>query len=423
MVTKHQIVIIGGGTAGIMTASYLLKKDPNLKLTIIEPSNDHYYQAAWTLVGAGTFNFEDTRRDELSLIPKGVSWIKDWVCEVHPEKNLLNTKSSGEHSYEYLIICPGLVMDVAALPGLEEALKTDLVCSNYIDPEKTWRIIKNFKGGNAVFTLPATPIKCGGAPQKIMYLAEEAFVKQGVRNKTKVIYAAPGSVIFGVKEFADTLNKVIERKKIFTRFFYTPVRIDSKQKKIYFQFQKPIADVSVSFTSQNIHEKFLPENQIELPYDMLHIAPPQRAPDFIKNSILSHQDGPSKGWLNVDVHTLQHPVFSNVFGLGDVAALPTAKTGAAVRKQVPVVYNNLMSMMKGNKRAVATYSGYSSCPLVTGYGKMVLAEFKYDNVRDSDPLLSKFWDTSKEQYSMWILKKYGLPYLYWNKMMKGKMIG
>jgi sulfide:quinone oxidoreductase len=422
MKEHHQILIIGGGTAGIMTAAYFKRKNSDLKISIVEPSKYHYYQAAWTLVGAGTFNYENTRREELALIPDGVTWIQDYAVSVDPEGKTVTTMESGVHSYDYLVVCPGLVMDIEAMPGLKEALETDSVCSNYVNPEHTWKVIKNFKGGNAVFSQPSTPIKCGGAPQKIMYLAEEAFSKQGVRDKTKVIYATPATVIFGVKEFAKTLDEVVNRKKIVTRFFYAPVKIDSAQKKIWFKYTKPAGDVVKSLEGTTIDEKLVEDQLIEMKYDMLHIAPPQRAPDFIRNSSLAHQDGPSKGWLNVDIHTLQHAIYPSIYGLGDVAALPTGKTGAAVRKQVPVVVNNILNQIDAELAEKTNYSGYSSCPLVTGYGKMVLAEFKYDNIRDSDPLLSKFWDTSKEQYSMWLLKKYGLPYLYWNKMMKGKMI-
>lgn len=422
MKTKHQVLIIGGGSAGIMSAAFMKRRDPSVDITILEPSKDHYYQAAWTLVGAGTFDFNDTRRDEASLIPKGVEWIKDYAEKIEPEKNKVITRNSGEHFYDYLIVCPGLVMDLDALPGLREALKTDAVCSNYVDPKHTWEVIKKFKGGNAIFSQPSSPIKCGGAPQKIMYLAEETFVKNGVRDKTQVIYAVPGSVIFGVKDFAVTLNEVIRRKQIITRFFYNPVRIDPLLKKVWFKYTKPGSMVTDISPDASIQEKVNEENLIEMHFDMLHLAPPQKAPDFIRDSPLSYQEGPSKGWLNVNIKTLQHNLYPNVFGLGDVAALPTAKTGAAIRKQAPVVVENILSLLKHESVLGREYSGYSSCPLVTGYGKMVLAEFKYDNVRDSDPLLSKFWDTSKEQYSMWILKKYGLPFLYWNMMMKGKMM-
>lgn len=422
MKTHHQVLIIGGGTAGIMTAAFMKRKSPATDIAIMEPSVNHYYQAAWTLVGAGTFNYDDTRRDEKDLIPQGVDWIKEFAEEVKPEENMVISRTGTKYTYDYLVVCPGLVMDMDAIPGMKEALQTNAACSNYTDPKHTWEVINKFKGGTAIFTQPSTPIKCGGAPQKIMYLAEEAFVKSGVRGKTKVVYATPGSVIFGVKDFADTLNKVLDRKKIMTRFFYNPVKIDPKEQIAWFKYMKPDADPSLLPLDATMGERVSDEKLIGIKYDLLHLAPPQKAPDFIRNSVLAHQDGPSKGWMNVDIHTLQHKVYGNIFGLGDVAALPTAKTGAAVRKQAPVVVENILSLMKHGGELPRKYSGYSSCPLVTGYGKMVLAEFKYDNVRDSDPLLSKIWDTSKEQYSMWILKKYGLPFLYWNKMMKGKMM-
>ena len=149
---------------------------------------------------------------------------------------------------------------------------------------------------------------------------------------------------------------------------------------------------------------------------MIHLAPPQSAPDFIKHSKLAGEGG----WIDVDKFTLRHNRYENVFALGDAASLPTAKTGAAVRKQAPVVVENLLHLMHKDGAAMKEYHGYSSCPVVTGYGKMVLAEFDYDNKRDSDPMISTFVDTSKEQYSMWLLKKYGLPFLYWNLMRKGR---
>ena len=236
MSNHHQILIVGGGTAGIMTAAQLRNKDASLDIAIIDPSKDHYYQAAWTLVGAGTYNYASTRRDMASLIPSGVKWLQDGVTSFAPANNTLSTKASGDLTYDYLVVCPGLQYDLDGIEGLREALETDYVCSNYLDPEKTWHIIKNFKGGNAVFTQPSTPIKCGGAPQKIMYLADDAFRKQGVRDDAEVIFATPGSVIFGVKDFAKTLTKVINRKNIHLKTFYNPVKIDSKKKEVHFQW-------------------------------------------------------------------------------------------------------------------------------------------------------------------------------------------
>ena len=416
MNSKTKIVIVGGGTGGIMVAAQLLKKSSNLDITIIEPSEKHYYQPAFTLVGAGTFNFEKTIRTTASVMPKNVSWLKDKAISLLPENNQVVTEKNGTIFYDYLVLSPGLVYDLDAIEGLKENLGKNGVCSNYTDPNYTWHVIKNFKGGNAVFTQPTTPIKCGGAPQKIAYLAADYFRKAKLKNY-EVVFATPGSVIFGVKEFAKTLMQVILRYDIHFKPHYAPVKIDGENKLVYFKSVAPDENQCVINEGNALNEKFHGESEIVMPYDILHLAPPQCAPDFIKNSSLVN----AQKWLDVDIVTLQHLKYPNVFGLGDVAALPTAKTGAAIRKQAPVVVENLLSLINTKKLSDAMYNGYSSCPLVTGYGKMVLAEFKYDNVRDSDPLLSKFVDTTKENWSMWILKKYGLPYLYWNKMLKGKM--
>jgi len=421
MKNLYDVLIIGGGTGGIMTAAQLLRKNKKLSIAIIEPSKDHWYQPAWTLVGADAYKMEKTRRDEASVIPKGADWIQDYATTFQPEENTVSTKNSGTIAYRYLIVSPGVQMNVDDMPGLREALDTPYVCSNYIDPLKTKSVMKNFKGGNAVFTQPSTPIKCGGAPQKIMYLADEFFKKTKVRDQTKIVFATPGSVIFGVKEFAQTLMQVVNKKDIFLKTFYNPVRIDAKEKAIYFKYTQPGENKCIVNQNDQLNEVIIGDTEIKMPYDMLHIAPPQSAPDFIRNSTLAYTEGPNKGWLEVDINTLQHKRFANIFGLGDAAALPTAKTGAAIRKQAPVVVENILHMMEYDKLSSKNYEGYSSCPLVTGYKAMVLAEFKYDNVRDSDPIISKFIDTTQEQYSMWLLKKYGLPSLYWNQMLKGKM--
>ncbi|HML57139.1 MAG TPA: FAD/NAD(P)-binding oxidoreductase [Ferruginibacter sp.] len=416
MKSHYQVLIIGGGTAGIMVAAQLKRKEKNLSVGIIEPSPDHWYQAAYTLVGAGTYDYNKTRRDTASLIPQGVDWIRDYATSIDPDTHSVLTQNTGALQYDYLVVAPGLVMDYDAMPGLPEAMKTEVVCSNYNDPKKTWKVLQEFKGGNAVFTQPSTPIKCGGAPQKILYLADDYFRKSGVRSRTNMIYATPGTVIFGTKEFADTLMQVVNRKEIILKLFYNPVKIDSTNRIIYFEYKKDAAFLP----EERIHETMGSDQLIQMPYDMLHLAPPQAAPEFIRQSVLAIPEGAGKGWVDVDPETLEHKRFPNVYALGDVASLPTAKTGAAARKQAPVVVDHIIQSIIGKKSA-STYNGYSSCPLVTGYGKMLLAEFKYGNVRDSDPLLSKFVDTTKEQWSMWLLKKYALPYLYWNQMMKGKM--
>jgi len=432
MSAHHEVLIIGGGTAGIMVAAQLLKKDRNLKIGLIEPAETHYYQPAWTLVGAGTYDFDKTAKTMASVIPRGVKWIQDYATSIHPEENSVSTKSNGNITYNYLVVAPGLAYDFSLVPGLGDAMDKGVVCSNYTDPIHTWNVIKNFKGGTALFTQPTTPIKCGGAPQKIMYLAENHFRKSGVKKNSNIVFATGGGVIFGVKPIAETLMKVIDRKDINIRFHHKLVSIDADKQIAWYEMGKDVTSGGCIVMSGEDDKRYIDENfqhnykdvkvtiegdKYGIHYDMLHTAPPSVAPKFIQDSPLVND----AKWLDVDHHTMQHNKYANIFGLGDVAALPTAKTGAAVRKQVPVVVDNINLLMKHNKIGSKSYNGYSSCPLVTDYGKMVLAEFDYQGMFTPDPKLKRMLisDSSKEHWRLWILKKYLLPYLYWNKMMKG----
>lgn len=413
---KHfQILIIGGGTAGIMVAAQLKRKQKNCSIAIIEPSKKHYYQAAFTLVGAGTYNMEKTYRNEADFIPDGVTWITDKAVAIAPELNKVDTENNGSVSYDYLVVAPGLVYNLSMIAGLEEALKKGVVCSNYIDPTYTWKQLQAFKGGNAVFTQPSTPIKCGGAPQKAMYLAADYLRKKGLADQSNIIFATPGSVIFGVKIIADTLMKVIGRYRVNLKLNYNPVKIDAERKIVYFKNNTSAEQTESGFAIKGA--SVTDDGFVAVPFDFLHLAPPQVAPDFVKPLCND------AGWLAVDINSLQHVTYKNIFGIGDVAALPTAKTGAAIRKQAPVVVDNLIKLINNQAASNRNYEGYSSCPLVTGYGKMVLAEFNYKNEFTPDPQLKQMLitDSYKEHWRLWLLKKFILPYLYWNKMLKGKM--
>jgi len=307
MAQEYEVLIIGGGTAGIMTAAQLLKKKKFNSIAIIEPADTHYYQPAWTLVGAGTFDYKKTGKPMAEVMPQGVQWIKDRATSFEPENNIVNTASSGPITYKYLVVATGLVMAPELIEGLSEALDKGVVCSNYTDPNHTCDVIKNFKGGNALFTQPTTPIKCGGAPQKIAYMASDYFRKQGVLDKTNVIFATPGSVIFGVKPIRDTLMKVIGRYGINFKPFYAPIKIDAANKVAYFKHVAPDENQCVLNEDNKIGEECIEGNVIKIPFDMLHLAPPQAAPKFIRESALSN-DG---GWLDVDHHSLQHNKYKN----------------------------------------------------------------------------------------------------------------
>ena len=433
MKSHFQVLIIGGGTAGIMVASQLKRKNSSLDIALIEPSDKHYYQPAWTLVGANAYKFDNTVKPIASVIPSGINWIKEFADKFEPEQNKVITLGGNTFTYDYLVVVPGLKIAPELVEGLPEAMEKGVVCSNYTNPEHTWKTLQNFKGGTALFTQPTTPIKCGGAPQKIMYLADDYFRKAGVRSKTDVVFALPSGAIFGVKIIADTLMNVVDRKDINVRFFHKLVKVDADKKIAWYEIDKDLSAggcVTIADGDEASLDKDIQYNYKDVKvtregdrygvhFDMMHLAPPQCAPDFIRNSPLAAETG----WVSVDPKTMQHTKYDNIFSMGDVSNLPTSKTGAAIRKQVPVAVANILKMLETKSLSNKEYNGYTSCPLVTGYGKMVLAEFDYEKNFMPDPKLKQFPmllnDSSKEHWRLWMLKKYGLPYLYWNKMLKG----
>lgn len=394
-VRKHKVLIIGGGNAGISVAAQLRRKLKGLDVAIIEPSEKHYYQPLWTLVGGGVFRKQVTERPQASVIPKGATWIQDAVTEIRPEENTVVTARGESIGYDYLVVAPGIQINWGLVEGLEATLGKNGVCSNYSYDlvDKTWEFIDGFKGGTALFTQPATPIKCGGAPQKIAYLADDTFRKHGVRAETKLLFMSGQPSIFAVEKYANTLRKVIERKEIEARFRESLVKVDGEAREATFQ---------------NLDSG----ERTVIHYDLLHVVPPMSAPDFIRNGPLANADG----WVDVDRETLRHTRYPNIYALGDASSLPTSKTGAAVRKQAPVLVKNLVAAILGSA-GDAKYDGYTACPLVTGYGRLVMAEFDYNN----QPKETFPFDQSKERWSMYQFKARILPKMYWWGILKGRM--
>lgn len=391
--SKKKVVVVGGGTAGLSVMRNLHRRRKDLELTIIEPSEKHYYQPLWTLVGGGVFPLSKSERNFKDYIPKNVKWVKDFVSEFEPEKNRLKTKSGETVAYDYLVVAPGIQIDWQNIEGLKETLGKNGVCSNYSKEhvEYTWQTMKSVKSGKTIFTFPSTPIKCAGAPQKVMYLAEEAFRKNGVRANVTVEFISAGKAIFGVQKYKEALEKVLEKRDIQTQFQYDLFKVDGPSKKAYFR---------------NIEN----DEILEESFEMLHVSPPMSAPDFIKKSPLSNE----AGWVDVNKYTTQHNKYSNVYSIGDASSLPNSKTGAAVRRQGPVLVSHLLANIDGVE-SDEKYNGYASCPLVTSRSSCILAEFDYEGQPDE----TFPFDQAKERYSMYILKKIFIPFMYWNAMMRG----
>ncbi|KRP43521.1 sulfide:quinone oxidoreductase [Pseudomonas libanensis] len=391
------IVVIGAGSAGIGLVASLLKRDPHLNITLIEPNDYHCYQPAWTLVGGGAYDLAKTRRPLADVLPNGVSWVQAAVSELLPDEQTLVLDSGQRVTWNNLIVCPGLRLAWEKIEGLQDSLGRHGVTSNYSYEHAayTWQLVQQLKGGKALFTQPAMPIKCAGAPQKAMYLSCDHWLKQGNLNNINVEFNLAGAALFGVATFVPPLMKYVEKYNARLAFNSNLVKVDGPARKAWFEVKDSEGNV-------NVEEKT---------FDMLHVVPPQVAPDFIRQSPLAD----AAGWCEVNPHSLQHLRYPHIFGLGDVCGTSNAKTAAAVRKQIVVVAENLLALRKQAPLPLK-YDGYGSCPLTVEKGKVVLAEFGYGG-----KLLPTFpLDPTRARRSMWFLKATLLPWFYWNGMLKGR---
>ena len=397
---SYDVVIVGAGAAGIAVASSLKAREPNIEIAIIDPADIHYYQPGWTMVGAGIFDAQQTSRTMGSLIPKDVTWIKSAVAAFEPASDSVILEGCRVVQYKRLIVCPGIKLDWDRIEGLSETLGKNGVTSNYrydLAPY-TWELVQGLKKGRAIFTQPPMPIKCAGAPQKAMYLSGDAWFRRGVLKDIDIQFNNAGGVLFGVKDYVPALMEYVKKYDASLNFFHNLVAVDGAAKKAWFDVTKPDT----------------PVERVEMDFDMMHVCPPQTAPDFIRVSPLAD----AAGWVDVDQTTLRHKTFQNIWSLGDVMNAPNAKTAAAARMQAPVVAENVISDIRGGA-PVAQYNGYGSCPLTVERGKIVLAEFGYGGVML--PSFPKYLvDGTKPSRAAWFLKEKILPPIYWKAMLKGR---
>ena len=393
----HQVLIIGGGTAGITVAAILRRRARDLDIAVVEPEQEHYYQPSFTLVGAGVYPLAKTHRPEASVIPPGVIWIRDAAKSFEPEKNTVRLQNGDALTYDYLVVCTGVKLDWDKVTGLAETLGTKGVCSNYspTSVNYTWECVQKLKPGDKIVcTQPPMPFKCPGAPQKIAYLIADRLRRRGFLKQCSIGFFTHAPAIFGVPYFARALVKVAARYGINVNYQQQLVAVNGNAKTATFEF---VGD----------NRKGEKES---VPFDLLHVTPPQSPHEQIRKSPLAN----AAGWVEVNQNTLQHVRFANVYSLGDVCSTPNSKTAAAVRKQAPVVANGIIAAIAG-KLVPGAYDGYASCPLTTAIGKTILAEFCYGGkVTPTLPL-----NPSKERWVGWWIKLTGLPLMYWHYMLKG----
>ena len=431
---KGKIVIVGGGLAGMSTAARLTLNLDNPDITVIEPEKlSTSYQPGQTLVAAGIWDEDDILYDRDDFVPDGVKVIKERAILFNPQENKLTTDKGQVVSYDYLIIATGLQLDFERIKGLEEAgraysagdntkllkaLGDNGICSIYTakGATKTWEQMQKYiaqaKSGKKtkfVFTHPSTPIKCGGAPKKIMYLTNARLKEEDARENAELTFYPNGGAMFGVPEYHDAILGQFKRENFKWHYRHNLIEVDKEKKIAVFdskwQEKGPWDPVMKDYEVIPKHEK------IRVAYDFLHITPAQIAPREIGESDL----GSAKGWVPVNKETLQHIRYENVFSLGDIAQVPMGKTGGSIRKQYKVLVDNLIALMNG-KKLEAKYAGYTVCPLITDIGTVMLAEFDWTvTPTPSFPL-----DPTVERWVHWLMKVHLLKPMTMYGMLSGK---
>jgi sulfide:quinone oxidoreductase len=418
--SNKKIVIVGGGAAGITVAARLTRAIDNPDITIIEPSTKHVYQAGHTLVGGGIIDAEKLIVETRDYIPEGNKWIKSKAKDIDPDNQKVTLENNKVLDYDMLVICTGFQYDWEKIEGLDASMigKNGINSIYTLDgAKKSWENMQSFaaSGGEAIFTHPNTPIKCGGAPKKVLYIMEDYLKNEGARDKANLSFIASSGKLFQVPVFEKAIEGHFKDRDINYSLKHHLVKIDSEKKEATFKTTTIKKGAWDDILEE--YEEVEEDNFITKKYDFIHIAPPMSAPDFLKNSKVAWQKGTSAdlGLIEVDRHTLQHKRYDNIFSLGDVAGTPIGKTGGTVRKQAPIVVENMLNVMQG-KKPTAKFDGYTVCPIITRYGKVMLAEFDYDlKPTPTIPGLA----VEEERWMWWVMKVHILEPMYFYGMLRG----
>ncbi|MDD3769223.1 MAG: NAD(P)/FAD-dependent oxidoreductase [Sulfuricurvum sp.] len=425
---KGRIVIVGGGSGALMVLSRLRRALANPDITVIAPNDKHVYQPGQVFVAAGEYEPEDIIFDNTGYIGEDVTWIRDEVATFDPDANKLLTKGGKEVEYDYLVVATGMQYHYEKIEGLNTGLIGQHgISSVYLSDlakgtaeggtiTRDWfnavREAAKTSKPRVIFTQPSTPIKCGGAPQKMLYLCDDYLKRE--KLDADFIFASAGEKLFSIEEIEASLASVQKRYgNITNKFSHELIRIDPEKKVATFLHKYQVqGEYDKEYEEYEMIDK---EEEVAIEYDFIHISPPTAAVDAVADSMLGWQKGNAQGWLEVDRETLQHRRYKNVFGIGDVCGIPIGKTGGTARHQAPIVVKNLVGVMEG-KEPAEKFDGYTVCPLKVSYGEIIMAEFNYDGLAPSFPL-----DPAKPRWIWWIFDLYMLQPMYRYLMLNGLM--
>ena len=341
----QDIIIVGGGIGGTMTANSLVAKlypeirRGKVRISLISNSPWHYYKPAFMYVAFGAFYKDELRRAQASLLRPEINFILDEVEGFEVKQSQLRLRSGKVKNYDYLVVSTGCLPAPERIEGLKEG--GDHFYQH--DPAKQlFEKLSTIEKGRIFIgvTFPKTPNvphQCGIAPMETTLMLDEFLRRRGVREQIEIVYTYPTvaqlvrNCLFLQEETCAVLPPIFDSKGIKYQRSFTLERVDPEKK--------------IAYSEEGGEENF----------DILMQTPPIRAVDAVLNSGLSEAAN-NEGWLPTDPATMQLKGYENVFVMGDTVDLPISKAGGSCHNQAPVICDNIAGLMRLGK-TVAEYDG------------------------------------------------------------------